>query len=436
MSAAANPFSPRAVLALVIFGALVFVALLYMIGSGMASGSTNDGGGHAAGKGLNGYAAFAAYLERRGHPVRRSRDSASLDDPGLLVLTPPHWMKGAELASIIARRRQAGSTLIVLPKWIAMQAPVGAPGAKRGWVHLGSAQAPHWEGFLDHVTVAVAPLASARWQGGGQAGRLPDGKHVQSGVGERLFPLVRSAGDGRILAAYLDDGDAGAELAGMAPASLVQASEMADAYPVVLVFEPDLFNNYGMADGANARLAERLVAALDESAGYEGAGDEARGAITFDLTLNGHARSRNLLTLAFTPPFLAATLCLLIAAIVIGWRAFLRFGPARRPTRAIAFGKRALVANTAGLVRRARRAHLIAPPYAAAARERLLRLLALPRMPDAAAADAAIDRALAARHPDAIPFSEAAARLASARRPHDLLKAAQAIHALERKLHR
>ena len=43
----ANPFNPRAVLALALLGAALFVALLYMIGSGMDGGSTNDGGGHA-----------------------------------------------------------------------------------------------------------------------------------------------------------------------------------------------------------------------------------------------------------------------------------------------------------------------------------------------------------------------------------------------------
>ncbi len=50
----ASPFNPRTALALVLFGAALFIALLWMIGSGMDSGSTNDGGGHAGGKGLNG----------------------------------------------------------------------------------------------------------------------------------------------------------------------------------------------------------------------------------------------------------------------------------------------------------------------------------------------------------------------------------------------
>ena len=156
--------------------------------------------------------------------------------------------------------------------------------------------------------------------------------------------------------------------------------------------------------------------------------------VSFDLTLNGFARSANLLTLAFTPPFLAATLCLLIAALAVGWRAFLRFGPARQGTRAIAFGKRALIANAAGLIRRTRRLHLVAAPYADHARERLAKALALPRLADVAATEAAIDRALAARAGNSAPFSQIAARLRAARRPHDILEAAQDLHSLERTL--
>lgn len=156
--------------------------------------------------------------------------------------------------------------------------------------------------------------------------------------------------------------------------------------------------------------------------------------VNFDLTLNGHARSANLLTLAFTPPFLAATICLLLAALAIGWRAFLRFGPPTRPDRAIAFGKRALVGNAAGLIRRARRLHLLGGPYIDRARDRLVRGLGLPRHAERSATDEAIDRALAARAPEATPFSTIADRLRSGHSAHEIVKAARELHALERKL--
>lgn len=426
-----SPFSPRAVLALVLFGAVVFVALLWMIGTGYDTGSTNDGGNHAGGKGLNGFAAFAAYLDKRGYAVRNSRSEAVLDDPGLLVLTPPHLADGKELDRIVGHRHLIGPTLVILPKWIVQGVQPGTPGAKKGWVQLAGARPPIWKGFRDDVSVSIDSMGeggnSAKWTGGGLDGALPVAHAVQAGSGAKLVPLVVGKRDGRILAAYIDDGSSYPLLEDMAVGAPRGFRKDRGYYPLVMVFEPDLLDNYGMARAENARLGEKLVRA---------AGNGTATGVNFDLTLNGHGRSPNLLTLAFTPPFLAATLCLLMAALAVGWRAFLRFGPAKKPVREIAYGKRALVANSAGLIRRARRLHLIAGPYARAARERLAAALGLPRHADPAETETAIDRALAAREPDAAPFSAISARLAAARRPHDILRAAQGLHALERTLQR
>ena len=153
-----NPFSARMALALVLFGAGVFVLLLWMVGAGLASGSTNDGGGHAGGRGLNGYAALAGFLEKRGYTVRRSRSEGALDDPGLLVLTPPPQAKGEALAKIVAARRAIGPTLVVTPKWIGAPAPAGTPGAKKGWTLLLGTDSPEWRGFLDDVGCLLGQL--------------------------------------------------------------------------------------------------------------------------------------------------------------------------------------------------------------------------------------------------------------------------------------
>ncbi len=409
--AGSGPFSPGVALALVLFGAVVFVALLWMIGAGMMTGSTNNGGNHAGGKGLNGYAALAGFLERRGYDVRRSRSEATFAQPGLLVLTPPHSADGAEIARILGRHHARGPVLLVLPKWTAMRAPASlqASGAKPGWVMLGNPLSPPWGDRvapLGPLDLRLDALSGQRamWTGLSYSGRFPEPGAVQSLGSGRIVPLVRDGG-GQTLAGRLD----------------------VSGYPVLVVAEPDLMNNYGFAERERAMLA---LAVIDVAMGHR------RMPVVFDLTLNGLGRTANLLTLAFTPPFLAATLCLLLAAIAVGWRAFLRFGPPRKPVRAIAFGKRALVANTAGLIRRARRLHLIGAPYADHARDRLARLLALPRLADRRESDAAIDRALAARAPDATPFSVIAARLTAARNPHEIVRAARDLHALERTLNR
>ncbi|EQB18270.1 DUF4350 domain-containing protein [Novosphingobium lindaniclasticum] len=426
----ANPFSRWAVLALVLIGSALFLALLWMIGTGTGFGSTNDGQAHADGRGLNGYAAMADYLERRGHPVIRARNAGQLDQPGLLVLTPPAGADGEAIEKIVSKRRYAGPTLVILPKWMAFPSGSEQKDAKPGWVNLQGMQPLEWRGFLDDVTVVQGDVDAngkpAHWRGLGGEGTLPGGKYLQSGQGDALVPLVREQ-DGRTLAAFLDDGGSYPALEEEALGVMRSEPEDEDRYPLVLVFEPDLVDNWGMADRRSAQLVDSLLAASEL---------EPEGRVTFDLTMNGFGRAQNLLTMAFTPPFLAATLCLLLAGLVLGWRAFLRFGPPLATERAIAFGKRALVANSAGLVLRSRRLHLIGAPYADRARDRLIQALALPRSLAPDQAEAAIDRALASRRVEAEPFSAIAARLRHARKSHDLVKAARDLHALERMLTR
>jgi len=425
-----NPFSTRTALALVVIGALVFLALLWSLAAGLTSNSANNGGGHAASKGLTGYAAFSAFLEKRGYEVSRARNKAVYEKPGLLVLTPPQWADGEELERIVSRRRHIGPTLVVTPKWMAFPLPTGTPGTERGWVQIAGTLAPRWQGFLDDVGVEIGEIGkgkTAAWKGAGQSGRLPAAKTALWGSGRRLVPLVMSGTGGRILAAYVNDEGDYPALEALALQRGGQGGGDNDLSPIVLVFEPDLLNNYGFADAANARLAEALVRASEEGGSRT---------VNFDLTLNGLARSENLLTLAFTPPFLAATLCLLMAALAIGWRAFVRFGPPRKQGRAIAFGKRALVANSSGLLRRASRLHLLAQPYVDRARERIALALAMPRHAGRDATDAAIDRAMLARSPGSRPFTELARKLRTARDPAQIVKAAHDLHALERTLTR
>ena len=422
---AASPFSVRGVLALVVFGAVVFVALLWMIGAGMTAPSGNNGGAHAAGKGLTGYAALVQLLDRRGYKVVLSRSEATLDDPGLLILTPPQDAKGNEIERIVAKRRHIGPTIVVSPKWVAVPVPAKAAKGNSGWVALAGSATPSWPGFLDAVSVRIRP-SGTRWSAVGGSGLLPAPQTVETGSGPGLEPLVMDQ-NGGILAAYLQDDGYYPALERLALQTAWEAGDDEDLHPLIVVFEPDLLDNYGMARRENAQLADRLI-----SAALAG----SPKAVTFDVTLNGLGRSPNLLTLAFTPPFLAATLCLLLAALAAGWRAFMRFGPPLAPVRAIAYGKRPLVANAAGLIRRTRRLHLVTRPYADHLRERIARALGLPRQSSPEAAEAAIDKALAARLPGTEPFSTLAARLRAAHRPAAILRAAQALHSLERTLSR
>ncbi len=432
-------FSRGGALALVLGGFALFLALLWLIGAGSDFGGDRSAGkAHASANGLNGYSGLARLVEAEGYFVERSRSPSDLETEGLLVITPDAFGDGKEIGEILTKRRYVGPTLLIMPKWLAKPPGQNIPPKvrakfKKGWVMLGGPEPSEWpealptgyqfkhKVFPETATPMTAieldpqggqpilapeapeapekpanspPPTPGRWSGMGLAGALPTEATMYAEPGGKHQRLITDA-KGRVLAfgIGLEDADAPAladEDEGYAP----------EVQPVIVLAEPDLANNYGLADPA------------------------------FDMTLAGFGASENLLTLAFRPPFLAATLSLLVALLIVGWRAFRRFGPAasaRGPD--IAFGKRQLIANGAGLIIRARRFRLLAAPYAALSARRLAERLGLAR-PDAEA----IDASLARRLPGEEPFTRRAARLEAASRPADILAAAQSLDELATKI--
>lgn len=422
---AARTFSPRAALGLVAVGTIAFLVLLYAIGAGLTGGG-NDGGAHALSKGLTGYAGLARMLESTGVEVVRARDPGRLDDPGLLILTPPHDADGAEVARIVEAHRYSGPTLIVMPKWV--QIPAGGNDAKPGWVTLAGMRRATWTGSLAKgLDVALGRIENADFGMGGQDVALGDGNAMQSLTiaKDAAIPLVTGSRE-TTLVAYLNDAGSYPTLdrwSGWDPSDEPDD----DLFPLVIVAEPDLLNNRGLASKPVALNALALLRRVHDG-DASGSGDP----VIFDVTLNGLGRARNLLTLAFTPPFLAATLALLLAALAAGWRGFIRFGPPHIAGRAVAYGKTALVENSAGLIRRAGRIRLLGAPYAALVTQRTLRVLGLPPGSDAAA----IDSAQARRGLAGAAFTAEAAALSAARKPADLVRHAAALHAIEKALTR
>jgi hypothetical protein len=418
-------FSPRTVLGLVLFGAIAFVATLWLIGAGKTDSGPDNGEAHAAGHGLAGYSALVEMLQKQGQDVSLSRNQARLEDQALLVLTPTLWTTADDLKAVIDRRRYTGPTLVILPKWYAVRVPPLTAGARKGWVQLVATSVP---GFADDLEgelkmkpkVARLEGATADWHGLGLSGTLPDRGHALGLEDGPWASLVRDS-KGRDLVAYADDHGCYPVLDDAAGYNSPTGDDCEkDKWNVTFVFEPDLFNNYGLADRERALLAARVIDLAREGQDIP---------VVFDLTLAGLGGAKNLLTLAFAPPFLAATLCLLIALVVVGWRGFGRFGPALAETRAIAFGKARLAANAGGFVRRSGRLHLLGPPYAAMAARRIARALGL-----RGADPGAIDAAIARRDPSAPPFSVLAHRLETARGANATLRAAHALHAFERDL--
>ncbi len=439
MSAQAErtPFKPRVVLMICLVGLLAFIALLYFIGAGDTGERGNDGEAHAASPGLNGLAGLARLLELEGHAVEFSRSRSGFETSDLLVLTPPLNMDTDELTEILDSRTDRGPTIVILPKWFAMGFPENmdpevADQVQDGWVRLLGVSSPDWVADLpapyrltinseaaDYVTDETSEgntdinleLTGAiqgpgrDWTGYGITGQLPDKRYLWADQSDAADAMVTDDAGRALVLEILGEED---------------TDFYNEAHYVTFVIEPDLLNNFGMADEANATLAREIFLAT----GYN-----ERMPVVFDLTLNGMGGTANLLTLAFRPPFLAATLCLIMALLIVGWRAFLRFGPPVAERPAIAFGKQTLIANGAGLVIRAKRIGLLANPYVALSARRLQRTLGLTNHNAEA-----LDRAIAMRLPDETPFSERAATLQAAKRPMDILQGARALHELERKL--
>jgi hypothetical protein len=416
MSRRASPFSAKTVLALLAVGSLAFLLLLYALGQGWTgSAEGRDGGNHAAANGLNGYSGLVELLEDTGHDVSLSRNPADRADYGMQILTPPLWSSAAEIDEIIQQRidTAAGPTMLILPKWMAMPVPeVEGVDSQAGWVVLGQPASPQWFGELaigEGTQLAIG--STGGWQGLGSSGDLPDEEQVQALVGnseKTMVPLLVDSEDDVLAAEYVQPG----------------AFDEYDTWPIIVIFEPDLMNNYGMADRQRAAMAVQLVDEVTEGSGMP---------IRFDLTLNGLGASENLLTLAFRPPFLAATLCMLMAALVIGWRAFRRFGPPVAEAPAMTQGKRQLAQNGAALLERVKRWHLLKEPYEDMIGRRVAKALGL-RNADHEHREVSIDRALARRGHDGPPFSHLAGDLREAQRPREIIRAARALRTFERTL--
>lgn len=459
--AGTNPFSKKTVLAMLAFGTLAFLALLFALGSGWDGRQDRNGAAHAGSNGLTGFTGLVSLLDAQGYDVSISRDETRMDGEALLILTPPQFTNAEELSHIISDRQYIGPTLIIMPKWNAFLLPDDERiVAEDGWVYLSDTWVPRWLGEMEYLENSALMIGKTKgWKGMGLSGDLaePDKTQVVSqyraetteevdedtpaitqttilrpkdgepgNTDNGLIPMVQDS-EGDILAAFRDDNGYYPFLSD--EAGKVYSNDEVDdqeegVWPVVFVFEPDLMNNYGLADFERARVAEQIIwATLDD---YE-------MPITFDVTLNGLGQSENLLTLAFKPPFLAATLCLLFAALVIVWRSFIRFGPPLAQLPGFAKGKTALARNGAYLVERAKRLHLLGPPFANMVARRMAKTLSIHKS-DMIERDEAIDEALIRTGYSGPTFTSSAAALRQTNKPQELLRAARALRTIERTL--
>ncbi|WP_353204638.1 hypothetical protein [Sphingomonas sp.] len=381
-------FTTRTVAILIAVGILTFVGMLVLGAYAPDLRSGRNGGAHALSNAAIGYSGIVRLAEATGRNPQIVRDPRKLDTEDLVVLTPE--AAATDMTKMI-EIRQGKPTLVILPKWETV-----ADRFHPGWVRfvdLKSISEP------DGVLALKNVLKTRRYSSGGRplvgvswlpaAIRFRGPKPVQTISGPDLTPLITD--DQRHIV-------------------LAQIGEQ----PFYVLADPDLLSNIGMRDAGQARAALELLDFLNATGAKS---------IVFDVTLNGFGHGASPLKLAFDPPFLAMTLAIAIAVLLAGIQATARFGATRRRARAIAFGKTALIDNTAALVRKAGRHGTLGPRYLDLVRERARTVFGVPSRLRDQAYDAYLDR-LGGR----ARFSDLAEQARVATDPRAMLHAAQALH--------
>jgi len=354
-------FSPRVVLGMIAAGVFAFSAFVVLSTYAPDLQSGDNGRAQALSRSAIGYGGMVRLLRGLNEPVIVSRRDLRGEEPALIIFTPESnvsrdaYLKAAQLSS---------RTLVVLPKWTG-----GLDPRHPGWVGGLEPVAPRdLAGLLKAVgvpkAVTTVDKGAAPQRLTGAPGSLAEGLVLETGPIKNLQTL---SGPG--LAPVLTDARGRIVLARRLP---TETYYLAD---------PDLLNTMGLKDIWTARSGVRILQALrDDAVGGGRVFREERGrTIAFDVTLNGFSRSQSLLKLAFEPPFVGATLCLVAAALLMGLHAAARFRAVRRGERALALGKDALIDNSAGLIRMARREPALAPRYAELQRVAAIRALGGPR---------------------------------------------------------
>jgi hypothetical protein len=382
-------FNARTMLLITAIGAFAFLAMLVLGAYAPDLRSGRNGGAHALSNAATGFSGLVKLAEATGRSPKIVRSVADLKNEDLAIVTPED---GSTNLSNILETRGARITLIVLPKWRTL-----TDAMHPGWVRVtGLVYRQSPEGVL----APDVKLSVLRSKGHGEPlvnadATTPADVHflapavVQTMSGAGLQPVITTPGGGIVL------GRIGSR-------------------NLYVLSEPDLINNHGMGDQRQARSALALLDYLNST--------DADG-VLFDVTANGLGRSRSPLKLAFDAPFLAVTLTIFAAMLLAAWQALNRFGPVRRSERAIAFGKAALVDNSAALIRKAGREAHLGSRYVDVVRERAIALFRLPTTLDVQS----LDERLELLNPDR-SFSAAAESASGARTRDELLGAARSLN--------
>jgi hypothetical protein len=385
----ANPFNPKVVYGLIALGLAALAAIVWV----MAHGGANERQPREISRAQMmspSAVGFKALVELTGavRETYRIDNSRDLDYNDLLVLAIDENTRREDV-DYVRQQRQARATLIILPKWRTVPDPRHPDWVIARGIGAGD-QLARSLGYELRIAPRTPPGGAATGENilDGITAPAPDVPQVIAGA--NLVPLL-TLPDGGILLAQIQ------------------------GRPHYILADPDLLNNHGMSDPARARAAIALLDALNAD------GDSINFATFTDVVIA--RQTKGLLRLLLEPPFLPMTLALVVVALLAGFHGAIRFGQPRREGRSIAFGKAALVENSAGLIRLARREVHMSTAYAEHIQQEAARAVGAPPGLQGEALDDYLDR-LTRSGPT---FTELASNLVKTRDRQSMAAAARAL---------
>ena len=307
-------FSRKLMLGWIAGAVVIFAASLYLMGSKEYEGP-DSAGASTFSRSAIGHAGIFDLLQRLDIPVIKSL-SNSMDKVGaggVLVLAEPRAsLRQDDLTSKLKAER----VLLVLPKWF------GLPSDQHpGWVRevreRSTFEASSVVGLVASRMEAVREDGPVLWTTNELDLRPDVVKPTQLMRGTGLRPVI--AGD-----------------QGMLVGELIERNRR-----VLVLSDPDVIANHGMAREGNAALAVALIKRLRGP----------NGTVVFDETIHGYtAAAENPFALMFRFPFVIATVQGLVAVALLLWATLARFGAPQSVPPPLSAGRAGLLQNMAKLI--------------------------------------------------------------------------------------
>jgi hypothetical protein len=427
---ASQVFKPATIALMILVGVVGFFGAMILGTYAPELETGGHPGGHAASHSAIGFSGLVQLAGATGRNPQIVRDERTWATDDLVVATPESG--AVNLNKIILARGTTKPTLYVLPKWDAVPDP-----QHKGWIRtMGLTPVFSPEGVFApginfdvkrhmdknpplQVVDATVPgsirfVTPAKLQVIERPAKPVKTTAAPPPVVVAVNPPDGSEDQGADNFAYTFDDIRPLITDGAGGIVLGKIDNM------YVLADPDLLDNAAMKRPENAAAALALLDWINPTGAKS---------VNFDVVLNGLARTKSVLRLAFDPPLLAMTLTLAVMVVLLGIRAAGRFGAPRPRARAIAFGKTALVDNGAMLVRKAGKARRLGGRYAAVIREQAVQAFGV----SARLTPSEVDRYLDGLGSGA-RFTGLAAAAEGANNDGEMLAAAQALHAWKREI--